>query len=104
MISRNGIYYNLSDSIHRLTVNDITFVFSSKSHLVKFKEKYRNHRITIAKSLSNRFSLTVFLNTVADVVLYSKIETRGFLLVINGGEEVCKENLILDGNKVTLND
>jgi hypothetical protein len=102
MVSRRGICYDLHSSIHRTTVDKITFIFSSRSHLQKFKEKYVKNRYDLSASLSARFSLLIDLTTLADIVLYTRIESRGFLIINDKGEELCKENLVFNGEQVTL--
>ena len=99
MLSRNGVCYDLEKSHYRCTKNSVTFIFSSRLHLDKFESKYKQNRDTVNKSLSKRFNLKVNVDTLADVVLYRKIETRGFLIEVEG-EFQWPENLICDGVKV----
>lgn len=102
MISRNGVYYDLSKSDYKYSVNGITFVFSSLLHLQKFKKKYKENRIKINSSLTNRFGMYVDVSALADMVLYKKIETRGFLVVCDEGYEIWeKEHIIFGGGKMT---
>lgn len=42
------------------------------------------------------------MKILPDIVLYKKIETRGFLMVDEGGQKIWLENLLLGGEKVTL--
>lgn len=101
VITRNGVCYDLSISEYRFTEGELTFVFSSKLHLEKFKKKLRENRDIVNYSLSKRFGFTVNVSYLADVVLYKKIETRGFLIVTNEGKELCqRSNLKFVGGKV----
>ena len=102
MISRNGVCYDLNVSPYKCTINDVTFVFSSKLHLKKFKTKLNDNRKSINDSLTKRFNICVDVSTLADIVLYRKIESRGFL-VYSEGKELCQNNIICHGVKVTLN-
>ncbi len=99
MLSRNGVCYDLEKSHYRCTKNNVTFIFSSRLHLEKFESKYKQHRETVNKSLTKRFNLKVNVDSLADVVLYRKIETRGFLIEVEG-EFQCPENLTCDGVRV----
>lgn len=99
MISRNGVYYDLNLSSYRHTENNITFVFSSQKHLDKFISKIRENREIINRSLSNRFNFDIDVSVISDIVLYRKIETRGFLLLNEDGVKLCQENLKYVGEK-----
>lgn len=102
MLSRNNICYDLRKSHFRCTRDGVTYVFSSRLHLNKFKERADAHRETINQSLSNRFNFAVNVNTLADVVLYNKIETRGFLIVAEGEQIECQSKLLLNGVTATM--
>ena len=79
----------------------MTFVFSSKLHLDKFKKKLKENRDIINYSLMKRFNYYLDVSQLADVVLYRKIETRGFLIVTLEGKELCQKSLQFVGGKVT---
>ena len=104
MISKNGVVYDLNLSAYRHTVNGLTFVFSSKLHLDKFKKKLKENRDIINYSLTKRFNMAVDVSQLADVVLYRKIETRGFLIVTGEGKELCQNNIIFGGGAVIIHD
>jgi hypothetical protein len=103
MKTRNGIYYDLSKSTYKFKVPDtnITFIFSSDLHLLKFEEQYLNNRYDYNLKLTVRLKIPIIMKVVPDVVLYRKIETRGFLLIDEGGQKICQENVQLNGEKVT---
>lgn len=42
----------------------------------------------------------VDISELADVVLYRKIETRGFLIVTSEGKELCQKSLLYYGGTV----
>ena len=102
MISRNGVVYDLSVSSYRHTVGGLTYVFSSKLHLDKFKKKLKENRDIINYSLTKRFNIAVDVSQLADVVLYRKIETRGFLIVTGEGNELCQNDITYGGGEVTI--
>lgn len=49
--------------------------------------------------MSARFQVNVKLTTLADMILYQKIEKRGFLVMDGKGNKLCKENLIFVGER-----
>ena len=100
MISRNGVYYDLNLSNFRFKSGNLIFVFSSKLHLENFKKKYKENRDIINYSLSKRFKCKVDVSQLADVVLYRKIEKRGFLIVTIEGKQICQNNITFDGLEV----
>ena len=104
MITRNGIYYDLTKSCYRLKVNDYIFVFSSQLHLKNYKLKLNENREKINNSLTNRFKITVDVSELADIILYRKIETRGFLIVTKGGTELCQKDIKCVGAMRMLTD
>ena len=101
MFTRNGVCYDLPKSTFRTTVDGLTFVFSSRLHLEKFNKRLKENRDIINYSLSRRFNISVDVSRLADIVLYKKIETRGFLIVTNEGFNLCQENLKFFGGTAT---
>ena len=104
MVTRNGVYYDLKKSCFKCKPidNNLTFVFSSDLHLVKFEEQYKEHRAEQELKFTSRYRFKIRLNTLFDLILYKRIENRGFLVINDGGEKICQENLQLDGEKVML--
>lgn len=103
MKTRNGVYYNLALSEYRETVNGLTFVFSSQIHKDKFLEKLNENRDIINYSLSKRFKMKIDLNLLADIVLYKKIESRGFL-ILKEDKEIKPENLCFKNGQAVIKD
>lgn len=101
MMTRNGIVYKLDLSPYKVTVDETTFCFSSKNHREKFTEKLIENRELIEYSLSRRFGFNINIKLLADIVLYSKVETRGFLIIRKGETYLCKKDITLSGGKVT---
>lgn len=101
MITRNGIVYDLRLSPYYIKIGDATYYFSSKNHLEKFSEKLYDNRNAIHISLSNRFGIDIVLSLLADIVLYGKVETRGFFIVYKGVPYVCQKDITLNGATLT---
>lgn len=106
MKTRNGIYYNLSHSKYTFVVPDtnIKFVFSSMLYMTKFKEQYLLNREQQNIKFKSRYKLNIATVILPDVMLYNKIEKRGFLIINERGQELCQENLLLNGEQVTRKD
>lgn len=102
MITRNGVVYDLTISSYRCTIDGLTFVFSSRLHLDNFKKRLHENRERINTSLSKRFNYNIDVSQLADLVLYRKIENRGFLVLTSEGKELWQNNLKYVGGHVTL--
>lgn len=103
MLTKNGVYYDLEQSTFRYTDNGLTYVFSSKLHLQKFKSKLSESRDIVNYSLSKRFNFPVDVSQLADLVLYRKIETRGFLILTSEGKLLCQNSIKFVGGKAIPN-
>ena len=107
-LSRGGICYNLEVTPYFITIKyddrKVIFNFSSDYYKNKFELKLNEHREKINESLSKRFGLSYFNPLLADIVLYSKVETRGFYLLIDDEEFKCLNNIKLNGvNQIQKN-
>ena len=105
-LTRSNIAYDLNISPHDAVVSYpdgyIKFVFSSELYRNKFREKLQDDRKAISDSLSKRFGFTIKADKLADLKLYTSIEKRGFLLLINGDKCECLNNITLDGQNLTM--
>lgn len=105
-LTRSKIAYNLHHSPHREVIPYVegttTYVFSSDLYRRKFLEKLKANREEISKSLTKRFGVMVRSDALADFRLYTTIEKRGFLLIQDREEVECRDRVIFDGVKMTL--
>lgn len=97
--SRNGIYYNLSESDYRVSFDGVVAYFSSPVTQNKYYQKRLEHRKEFNIYYSSKLGLQVDFGLLADIILYSKMEKRGFRLVMNGGEYRCLNSITLGGVK-----
>lgn len=97
MMTRDGVFYNLDVSDYRVDIGDLTFVFSSALHMRKFIDRLNENRDIINYSLNRRFKMKVDVSLIADIVLYSKIETRGFLIECKEGKFTCLNEIVCGG-------
>lgn len=98
-MTRNGVVYDLIKSPYVVEENDIKFYFSSKNHMDKFNENLVDNRNTLSYSLYKRFKTWVNNEQLYDLILYNKIESRGFLVIIEGDEFYCLKEIVLNGVK-----
>lgn len=102
--TRNGIYHNLEKSPYHLTIGGITYWFSSVFYMQKFTELLQGNREKLNTSLTKRFKVVVEVDVLCDLVLYTTVEKRGFLVETDDewGKERCLGNLQFGGGKVTV--
>ena len=96
-MTRNGIVYDLLDSPYFLTIDNFTYYFSSEVNKRKFSARVLENRKNINYSLTMRFDINIIFNPLCDIVLYRKIEKRGFRIK-EGNIELCQKNLVLNGH------
>lgn len=106
-LSRGGIAYDLNvspftevmkyEDVDGNSTQEVKYVFSSDFYRIKFLSKIAENRKAINHSLSKRFGFEITNEVLCDLVLYSKIEKRGFLIVNNGVKITCLNNIKLDG-------
>lgn len=102
-LTRRGICYNLKATPYRHVEKyddaEVVFAFSSEKYIPKFEERQQANRDKINTSLANRFGMAFENNLLSDLMLYSKVESRGFYITINGEEFECLNKVRLNGVK-----
>ncbi len=105
-LTRSAVAYDLNISPHRLEVpygeEVLTYVFSSALYRRYFYERFLDNREQIGASLSKRFGFEIQNDLLCDLKLYTAIEKRGFLILKDEVKFVCRENIILDGQRLTM--
>ncbi|MGN1406159.1 MAG: early protein GP4 [Erysipelotrichaceae bacterium] len=103
-LTRSGIAYNLEVSPHRAVITygkeEVTYVFSSSLYMNKFMERIEENRSKVIESLKTRWGLTVILDELSDIKLYSSIEKRGFLIETDKERFTCLSSIILNGESL----
>lgn len=102
ILTRSGVAKDLKRSPFRIILNGVTYCFSSDKHLQKFKAQCYAYRAQVNLSLSHRFDYELDLSMIADLVLYRKIETRGFFIKYRGEEFTCQKLHVSSGDNLTL--
>ena len=106
-LTRGKVCYNLEVTPYTYQVEYesgiITYHFSSNFYLNNFVDKLASNREYYNRSLSKRFNIPMVMNNLADVILYSKIEKRGFCLKVNEEFIRCQESIKFVGSQVMSN-
>lgn len=103
MPTKDGVFYELSDSPYRALYGDYTFHFSSRKHQESFLDKLSVRVEWLCDSFSKRFKFEIDARLIAVFQLYFQVETRGCYVKMADGEVLrCKENLRLHGLKASV--
>lgn len=106
-ISRRGIYYNLEISPYCFYIEYITFYFSSKLHMKKFLDRFEDYCKCFRETFHQRTKIHYDNYQLIALLLYEKIETRGFYIEMKGEKYTCPNSLKFVGNlekKTSLNE
>ena len=100
-MTRNGIEYNLSISPYTIEKNGLIFYFSSKRNLKTCEDTLTDFIYLECEKLSKKYKMKISayaygsLVNIFSVVLYKRIEKRGFL-VLNTEDEESPEPIKID--------
>lgn len=83
---RSIIYNDLNDSDYTFQYNNLTFYFSSRFYLEKFKNSFIEFLKTENDKLNIKFMGKIKCDEMILILLYKKIEKRGFKILKNGKE------------------
>ena len=82
-----GVYYDLTESEFYYCKGEATFYFSSKPHLQKFTTRLPSTKNEMNTLIERKWKLHTKFDFVAALVLYLRIETRGFYITICCGKQ-----------------
>ena len=84
MARLSEIYYNIEDSRFVFTYGDLFFKFSSLFYQEKFIIDYPEFLKTETEKLNIKFRNTINADYMILLLLYKKIEKRGFFVLYKG--------------------
>lgn len=84
-VSKYGVAYDMRTTPYTFMWRGMEYHFSTEAHLNKFRENVVKREEWLDDSLSRRFRCSVHLPILADIQLYTKVETRGFRIVTEQG-------------------
>ena len=99
---RSEIFYNLKSSKWVLYNKDthLRLYFSSKFYMQKFIETFDDEKDILSYRFKRMYKCNLDLSYFYDIVVYSKIEKRGFYITLKGESFECLNNIILTGEKL----
>lgn len=92
MLTRRGIELNIKESKFTYDIEDMRLFFSSTYNLERFISNINEFIDIETLKLRNKYHLNISFKKILIIVLYKRIEKRGFYIVnTNTGREI-KEN------------
>lgn len=104
-MTKSGVEANLKISPYVVHNNyngkEVIYYFSTANNMDRFKSEADTFFTSVCTSLTNRFRIKFHLpHMFTDIVLYSRIERRGFHVIIEGVETKCVNDLKLIGAQI----
>lgn len=88
------IYNDLNESDYIFKYNDLTFYFSSNFYKEKFIKEHIDFVREETMKLKVKFKCNIYCDEMILMLLYKKIEKRGFKVIYK--EKELKENYYID--------
>lgn len=90
------IYNDLNESNYTFKYDDLVFYFSSQFYLEKFTREYSQFLKDETMKLKIKFKCNIYCDEMILLLLYKKIEKRGFKVLYKNNE--LNENYYIDFN------
>ena len=90
------VYYDLDLSTYKLDYKRLTFIFSSKFYIDKFKKEIDNFVKLEGKKIYSKYKVNLDTNEYLALVLYKRIEKRGFKVYFNKKEITINESFSIN--------
>ena len=90
------IYNDINESIYTFKYDDLTFYFSSQFYQEKFERMYTQFLKDETMKLKIKFKCNIYCDEMILLLLYKKIEKRGFKVEYKGKELI--ENYYINFN------
>ena len=90
------IYNDINESNYTFKYDDLVFYFSSKFYLEKFTREYSNFIKDETMKFKIKYKCNAYIDEMLLLLLYKKIEKRGFRVLYNNGE--LSENYCIISN------
>ena len=88
------IYNDINESTYTFKYDDLVFYFSSQFYLEKFERMYTQFLKDETMKLKIKFKCNIYCYEMILLLLYNKIEKRGFKVTYKGKELI--ENYYID--------
>ena len=97
-VTRRGVYNDLSLSPYKFKTEKLTLFFSSAVNLKRFRDALDQHLILFAQKCEKYLGVPINDNTLSILMLYHRIEGRGWRVIDNGVNALWLNELALNGN------
>ena len=88
------IYNDINESIYTFKYDDLVFYFSSQFYQEKFTREYSQFLKDETMKLKIKFKCNIYCDEMILLLLYKKIEKRGFKVLYKNNE--LNENYYID--------
>lgn len=88
------IYNDINESVYTFKYDDLVFYFSSQFYQEKFTREYSQFLKDEVMKLKIKFKCNIYCDEMILLLLYKKIEKRGFKVLYKGKE--LSENYYID--------
>ena len=88
------VYNDINESIYTFKYDNLVFYFSSKFYQEKFIREYSEYLKDEIMKLKIKFKCNIYCDEMILLLLYKKIEKRGFKVLYKGKELI--ENYYID--------
>lgn len=92
------IYNDINESNYTFTFHKLTFYFSSRFYLEKFTREYTNFIKDETMKFKIKYKCGAYIDEMLLLLLYKKIEKRGFKVLYDGTE--LPENYCIIGSLI----
>lgn len=93
-----GIYLNIKESDYSYNFKGLTFYFSSKKYLEKFKKTVKTYLENEIYKIKIKYNINISIDLFIIISYYKKIEKRGFRIYDNLNEKEITENVCFTTN------
>lgn len=88
-MNKHGIEFNLKESNYKVTLQGLTFYFSSKLYLNKFTANIKDYIFNENAKIKTKYNLDIVMDIYFMISYYKKVEKRGFRIY----DEVSKKEI-----------
>ena len=96
------IYNDINESTYTFKYDDLVFYFSSQFYLEKFKREYSQFLKDEIMKLKIKFKCNIYCDEMILLLLYKKIEKRGFKVLYKGKELIEKYYIDFSINELSI--
>lgn len=95
MKTENGIYLDLTESDYKVKKLGLTFYFSSKFYMEKFKKEVETFTHNEMLKLYNKYRVSSNLKIFLTISFYKRVEKRGFRIYNNIRNQEINRNVVI---------